>query len=181
VYRDPARGNCAGCHPDSSADGRPPLFTDFRYAAQGLPRNAEIPANSDPAYHDLGLCGPQRTDLQHQRELCGMFRTPGLRNVAARPSFFHNGVFHSLADAVDFYNTRDSQPWRWYPQADGVVQVFNDLPPELRANVTREPPFGVRTAGKPPMNHREAADLVCFLETLTDGHVAGTEPRAACR
>lgn len=181
VYRDPARGNCAGCHPDSSAAGRPPLFTDFRYAAQGLPRNAEIPANADPAYYDLGLCGPQRIDLQHRRELCGMFRTPGLRNVAARPSLFHNGVFHSLADAVDFYNTRDSQPGRWYPQADGAVQVFNDLPPGLRANVTRDPPFGVRTSGKPPMSRREAADLVCFLETLTDGHVAGTEPRAACR
>jgi cytochrome c peroxidase len=181
VYRDPARGNCAGCHPDSSADGLPPLFTDSRYAAQGLPRNAEIPANADPAYHDLGLCGPQRIDLQHRPELCGMFRTPGLRNVAVRPSYFHNGVFHSLADVVEFYNTRDQQPERWYPVVDGAVQIFNDLPPDLRANVTYEPPFGRLTPGNPPMNRREVSDLLCFLETLTDGHVAGTEPRAACR
>jgi cytochrome c peroxidase len=104
-----------------------------------------------------------------------------LRNVAMRPSYFHNGVFHSLADVVEFYNTRDQQPERWYPLVDGVVQVFNDLPAGLRANVTFEPPFGRPKLGNPPMNRREVSDLLCFLETLTDGHVAGTQPRAACR
>jgi cytochrome c peroxidase len=180
VFRDAARGNCASCHPDTSTDG-PPLFTDFRYAAQGLPRNAEIPANEDPAYFDLGLCGPQRDDMQQRPETCGMFRTPGLRNTAVRPSYFHNGVFHSLGEVVDFYNTRDTDPARWYPTVDGQVQVFNDLPPALRVNVTRLPPFGATRGGKPPMNKREVADLLCFLETLTDGHVTGTRPREGCR
>jgi cytochrome c peroxidase len=180
VYRDPARGNCSGCHPDTSTDGAP-LFTDFSYAAQGLPRNVEIPANADPDYFDLGLCGPQRTDLQQRRELCGRFRTPGLRNVAARPSYFHNGVLHSLGDVVDFYNTRDSNPARWYPHAEGIVHLFDDLPPALRANVTHESPFGARNANRPLMNPRAVSDLLCFLETLTDGHVAGTPPRDACR
>jgi cytochrome c peroxidase len=180
VYRDPARGNCASCHPDTSADDAP-LFTDFRYAAQGVPRNAQIPANADPAYFDLGLCGPQRVDLKRRVELCGMFRTPGLRNVAMRPSFFHNGVFHSLVEVVDFYNTRDTDPKRWYPQSEGTVQSFDDLPPTLRANVTQQPPFGVRDANRPPMTPAETSDLVCFLETLTDGHARGTPPREACR
>jgi cytochrome c peroxidase len=178
VFRDPARGNCASCHPDSSDDDLPPLFTDSRYAAQGLPRNREIPANADPAYFDLGLCGPQRADLQHRKELCGMFRTPGLRNVAVRQSYFHNGAFHSLAEVVDFYNTRDTHPERWYPSTDGAVQRFDDLSPALRVNVMREPPFGADT---PRMNSRDVSDLVCFLETLTDGHAAGSRPRSACR
>jgi len=181
VFRDPGRGNCAGCHPDTSADGKPPLFTDFRYAAQGLPRNAAIPANQDPAHFDLGVCGPLRADLALRKELCGMFRTPGLRNTAKRPRYFHNGVFSSLREVVDFYNSRDANPSRWYPEVDGAVQVFNDLPEALRANVTREAPFGTPRGGTPPMNAREMADLVCFLETLTDGHVAGTAPRAGCR
>jgi cytochrome c peroxidase len=181
VFRDPARGNCASCHPDTSADDQPPLFTDFRYVAQGLPRNAEIPANADPAYFDLGLCGPQRTDLQQRRELCGRFRTPGLRNAAVRPSYFHNGVFHSLAEVVDFYNTRDTDPARWYPQTAGAAQSYNDLPITLRENITHEPPFGPRPTRKPPMNPREISDLVCFLETLTDGHVADTPARENCR
>lgn len=181
VYRDPERGNCAGCHPDTAADGLPPLFTNFSYAAQGLPRNAQIPANSDPAYFDLGLCGPQRIDLQSRAELCGMFRTPGLRNTAMRPSYFHNGAFGSLVEVVEFYNTRDTHPARWYPRVNGTTRIFNDLPDSLRGNVTREPPFGRPIGTAPPMNPREVSDLVCFLETLTDGHVAGTVPREACR
>ena len=181
VFRDPGRGNCAGCHPHTSADGKPPLFTDFRYAAQGLPRHAGIPANRDPAYFDLGLCGPQRTDLAASPELCGQFRTPSLRNTARRPSYFHNGVYHSLREVVEFYNTRDSEPSRWYPVVDGVVQVFDDLPAALRGNVTRAAPFGALPGGTSPMTPRDMADLVCFLETLTDGHVAGTPPRAECR
>jgi cytochrome c peroxidase len=181
VFRDPARGNCASCHPDVAADGLPPLFTDFGYAAQGAPRNSKIPANADPGYFDLGLCGPQREDLRQHTALCGMFRTPGLRNAAARPSFFHNGVFHTLAEVVDFYNTRDTHPERWYPQVDGVVQLFNDLPPAMRTNVAQTAPFGARPRNRPAMSRREAADLVCFLETLTDGHVPGTVPRKDCR
>jgi cytochrome c peroxidase len=181
VFRDVERGNCASCHPDTSPDGLPPLFTDFRYAAQGLPRNAEIPANEDPAYFDLGLCGPQREDMKQHAATCGMFRTPGLRNTAVRPSYFHNGVFHSLAQVVEFYNSRDTHPARWYPKVHGTVQVFNDLPPELRANVTHLPPFGTRKDGKPAMNPRETADLLCFLETLTDGHVTGAKSREGCR
>ena len=181
VFRDPQRGNCASCHPDTSKDGQPPLFTDFRYAAQGLPRNPAIPANQDPAYFDLGLCGPQREDLAQRTELCGMFRTPGLRNTAKRPNYFHNGVFSTLREVVEFYNTRDAHPSRWYPQVAGAVQVFNDLPAALRANVTHAAPFGTARGGRPPMSPREVTDLVCFLETLTDGHVAGTPPKASCR
>ncbi|MGO8212825.1 cytochrome-c peroxidase, partial [Rhizobium ruizarguesonis] len=75
-----------------------------------------IPANSDPGYHDLGLCGPQRTDFAGRSEYCGLFRTPTLRNVALKQSFFHNGYFHSLRDVVSFYATRDSDPGRWYPR-----------------------------------------------------------------
>jgi cytochrome c peroxidase len=31
-----------------------------------------------------------------------MFLTPTLRNVALRRVFFHNGVFHSLTQVLDF-------------------------------------------------------------------------------
>ncbi|WP_422010768.1 cytochrome-c peroxidase [Roseateles sp.] len=182
AYRDPARGNCAACHTDTSTDGRPPLFTDFGYAATGVPRNAAIPANADPAYFDLGLCGPQRTDQAARPALCGLFRTPGLRNVAVKRAFFHNGVMHSLAQVLDFYNTRDTAPERWYPVRGGVVQVFDDLPLAYRANVTKQAPLDGRPAGSaPPMSAQDLADIGCFLRTLSDGHVAGTPPGEDCR
>src|SRR5205814_1553958 len=41
VFEDPARGNCASCHPSRpAADGSPPLFTTFEYANLGLPKYA---------------------------------------------------------------------------------------------------------------------------------------------
>jgi cytochrome c peroxidase len=181
VFNDPARGNCAACHPGTTADGSPPLFTNFGYAATGVPRNAAIPHNADPAYADLGLCGPLRADLA-QGTLCGLFRTPTLRNAAVRPVFFHNGAMHSLQDVVAFYNTRDTQPARWYPSVGGVAQKFDDLPARYQANVTLQVPLDGRAAGTAPaMTDAEAADLVCFLRTLTDGHVAGTPPLPECR
>lgn len=181
VFDDPARGNCAACHPSTTADGSPPLFTNFGYAATAVPRNAAIPHNNDPAYVDLGLCGPLRADLP-QGALCGLFRTPTLRNTAQRPVFFHNGVMASLQDVVAFYNTRDTQPERWYPSVGGVVQRFDDLPVRYRGNVTLQVPLDGRAAGAAPaMTPAEEADLVCFLRTLSDGHVADTLPRPECR
>ncbi len=117
LFEDSEKGNCASCHFSVRAhDGTPPQFTDYGMIALAVPRNPAIPANADPAYHDLGLCGPLRTDFADRPDYCGLFRTPTLRNVATRKAFFHNGVFHSLKDAVAFYATRDTDPGRWYPR-----------------------------------------------------------------
>ncbi|HEX5078859.1 MAG TPA: cytochrome c peroxidase, partial [Geminicoccaceae bacterium] len=171
VFNDPDNGNCAGCHiSDRGNDGTPPQFTDFGLIALGLPRNPEIPANADPTYFDLGVCGPLRTDLQDHSEYCGLFRTPTLRNVALRKAFFHNGVFHTLRKAVEFYATRDTNPERWYPvDADGTVHKFDDLPPQYLENLSVEPPFNREPGDPPAMSEAEIDDLVAFLKTLTDG------------
>lgn len=182
AFRDPARGNCVTCHPDTDAHGRPPLFTDFGYAALGVPRNADIAANADAAYADLGLCGPLRRDLTGVDAACGLFRTPGLRNVGAKQRFFHNGAMDTLAQVLAFHNSRDTDPARWYPVVDGMVRRFDDLPVRHHANVTRVAPLDGRDAGSPPaMSARDLADIECFLRTLTDGHVAGTPTGATCR
>jgi cytochrome c peroxidase len=161
LFNDPAKGNCASCHPSAvTADGAFPAFTDFGHVALGVPRNAAILANADPRYHDLGLCGPLRSDLAQRPEYCGRFRTPTLRNVAVRRSFFHNGVFHRLDDVLRFYAQRDVQPQRFYKGAK-----FDDLPSSYRANVNMEAPFGRRTSA---LSESEIGDLIAFLKTLTD-------------
>lgn len=171
AFNDPARGNCARCHPSSrSADGTPPQFTDYGFAALGVPRNNEIPANADPAFHDLGLCGPLRTDLRDHPEYCGMFKTPTLRNAALRRSFFHNGVFHTLKEVVSFYAQRDTNPGKWYSRgADGAVHKFDDLPVQYRANLDKEPPFDRHPGDRPVLSAQDIDDVVAFLQTLTDG------------
>ncbi len=173
LFNDPDKGNCAACHLDQpTADGQPPLFTDFQYEALGVPRNAAIPANRDPHYYDLGVCGPYRTDLRDQHQYCGMFLTPTLRNVATRKVFFHNGVYHSLRDVLEWYVYRDLQPARFYPRdAAGHVVKYDDLPPAYRMNVdTMDAPFNRHPGDAPPLSERDIADVIAFLGTLTDGY-----------
>jgi cytochrome c peroxidase len=175
LFNDPAKGNCAHCHKSTrDLEGQPPQFTDYGFVALGLPRNPAIPANGNPHYYDLGLCGPQRTDLKDHADDCGMFIAPSLRNVALRHVFFHNGVFHSLRDAVAFYATRDTDPARWYPRdANGKVEKFNDLPPQYWDNVNVEPPFDRHLGDPPALSDVEIDDIVAFLGTLTDGYRGG--------
>jgi cytochrome c peroxidase len=76
----------------------------------------------------------------------GRFKVPSLRNVAVRSRFMHDGRFTSLEEAVQFYNAG--------------VQNNPNLSPLLRnqdGTVTRL-----------NLTAQEAADLVAFLQTLTD-------------
>ncbi len=174
LFEDPVKGNCARCHPGAPGkEGTPPQFTDYGLVALGVPRNNAIPANSDPSFFDLGLCGPLRSDLRDRVEYCGRFKTPSLRNVATRGVFFHNGIFHTLREVVEFYMQRDTNPEKWYPRdSDGSVHKFDDLPAAYRGNVDIEPPFGGRRGDEPALSDTEIDDLVAFLRTLTDGFLA---------
>jgi cytochrome c peroxidase len=172
-FNDPDKANCAGCHIDrASKDNLAPLFTDHQYEALAAPRNTALTDNKDPNYFDLGVCGPVRTDIADQKQFCGMFLTPSLRNTATRHAFFHNGVFHTLQEVMDFYNFRDTNPEKVYPRAaDGSVQKFNDIPPQYHANVdVSDPPFNRHFGETPAMTAQEEADLIAFLQTLTDGY-----------
>jgi cytochrome c peroxidase len=145
-FNDPSKGNCAACHPSISGDGvTPPMFTDFSYDNLGLPRNVNIPANSDTAaplytpvngtdgihsYYDIGICGPFRDSGGiNLFGICGQFKVPTLRNIAVTAPYFHNGQFATLADALGFYVRRDTNPDQFYPtDATGNVTKFDDLP-----------------------------------------------------
>jgi cytochrome c peroxidase len=171
LFNDPGKGNCARCHPSAlGVNGSFPAFTDFGYAAIGVPRNRGLAANHDAHYYDLGLCGPLRTDLVDHPEYCGLFRTPSLRNVALRHRFFHNGVFGSLQEVLEFYTERDIHPEKFYARdARGNVVAYDDLPPRYRSNIDRKPPFDRKAGDKPTLTSEEIGDIIAFLRTLTDG------------
>ena len=172
LFNDESKGNCASCHISQRAkDGSPPQFSDFGLIAIGVPRNRALPINRNPAFHDLGACGPERQDLKGQDEYCGIFRTPSLRNVATRKTFFHNGIYHKLEDVVRFYVERDTNPEKFYPVSKkGVVEKFDDLPKKYWENVNTEPPFDRKKGEKPALDEAEIRDVVAFLGTLTDGY-----------
>jgi cytochrome c peroxidase len=198
AFNNPDAGNCAACHyGGANFNGNQGLMTDFTYQAIGAPRNDRsipnnpdpIPANDDPNYYDMGLCGPLRTDhtpaqLGTPDPYCGQFKVPVLRNAATRNTFFHNGVFHSLLQVLHFYNTRDTNPEYWYPSTGGsgtpvahpawalqpshvpgaTVAKFNDLPAAQQGSVDEEVPLGT---GITPAGNGDAT-------TLGDG----VQPRA---
>lgn len=170
VYSDPNKGNCFACHYNGAGlNGSVKLFTDFTYAAIGAPRNKDIPANLKADYFDLGVCDRPDHPRPASGQYCGMFKTPTLRNVATRSAFFHNGALKSLKDVIHFYNTRDTNPERWYPTYKGVVQKYNDLPKRYRDNLDKQLPLdGRKRGGEPPMTEQEMQDLEAFLNTLTD-------------
>lgn len=170
LFKDENKGNCSSCHiAERANDGTPPQFSDFGMLGLAVPRNHEIEANRNPDYFDLGLCGPYRSDLKDHSDYCGLFRTPTLRNVALKQSFFHNGVFHTLRDAVAFYASRDTDPARWYgKKPDGSPDQYNDLPKQYWANINQDPPFGRKPGEAPALNDSEIDDIVAFLKTLTD-------------
>jgi cytochrome c peroxidase len=170
VYNDPEKGNCFACHYNGAGlNGAVRLFTDYTYAAIGVPRNKEIPANRDADYFDLGVCSRPDHPLPANAEYCGLFKTPTLRNVATRQVFFHNGYFKSLHDVIRFYNTRDTNPELWYPTVAGKVQKFNDLPAKYWKNIDPQAPLDGKPAGStPPMTEQDMQDLEAFIGTLTD-------------
>lgn len=181
VFDDPKKGNCAACHVSRvGRDGLPPLFTDSQYESLGVPRNPGLPVNENPHFFDLGLCGPLRKDLARQTQYCGMFLTPTLRNVDRRSVFFHNGVYRSLKQVLDFYNLRSVAPDKIYPRnASGKPELYDDLPVAYRGNVdTTDAPFDRHPGDPPPMTDRDMQDIIAFLHTLDDGYIPASMPAA---
>jgi len=151
LFNDEKKGNCAACHPSQPTDnGIPPLFTDYTYDNLGVPKNPENPFyNLDKTYNplgkdyiDLGLGGVLKKTAEN-----GKFKVPGLRNVALTAPYMHNGVFKTLKEVVQFYNTRDTGKWP---------------APEVPETVNR------KELGHLGLSNPEVDAIVAFLQTLTD-------------
>ena len=179
AFNDPQKGNCAACHLSQvSRDGLPPLFTDTQYEALGVPRNPHLQLNKNAEHFDLGLCGPIRKDLASQKQYCGMFLTPTLRNVDRRSVFFHNGAYNTLKQVMDFYNLRSVQPEKIYPRdASGKLALYNDIPKALQGNVDiKDAPFDRKVGDAPAMSDLDIQDIIAFVHTLDDGYTPTPQP-----
>lgn len=155
IFEDEKKGNCAACHPSQPSNGIPPLFTDFTYDNLGVPRNESNPFLNLPSHFnkegrnhkDLGLGGATHVNNSAQY---GKFKVPTLRNIALTAPYMHNGVFKTLREVVEFYNTRDIDP-KW-----GA--------PEVADNMNRE------ELGNLKLTDEEINALVIFMTTLSDGY-----------
>lgn len=144
------KGNCAACHVITRGPaGEPPLFTDFTYDNLGVPRNADARFFT-PGVADEGLAVTLRDrGIAGAAAMAGKYRVPTLRNIARTAPYMHNGVFTTLREVVEFYNTRDTDPARW-----GETEV--------PATVNRDELGNLR------LTARDIDALVAFLDTLSD-------------
>ncbi len=91
----------------------------------------------------------------------GRFKAPSLRNVAIRPPYMHDGRFETLREVIGHYD------------ADVAPHPFLDMNLlDRRAVVTGGPVRPIRLG----LTDDEIADLIAFLETLTDPAFL-TDPR----
>ena len=136
-----------GC--DRCHDG--PMFSDFDHHAEGVP---EHPLLAQP---DSGA-GRFR------------FRTPSLRNVALTAPYMHNGMLATLQDVLRFYdNGRSENP-----------NVSNERDRDRGRDRGRNDNAIARLSGQfrrvDNMSQGEMADIVAFLNALTDTNFDRTIP-----
>lgn len=161
------KAQCSACHvsdmtiaPDGSAF--PPLFTDFTYDNLGVPRNVRIPGNPEP---DPGLGGREDiADKDPAGNELGKQKVMSLRNIAVTPPYMHNGVFNTLEQVVHFYNTRDVLARVCSDNTDSGFGVDCWPAAEFPATVNSD------ELGDLQLTAEEEADLVVFLNTLTDNY-----------
>jgi cytochrome c peroxidase len=144
------RAECHHCHGNF-------IFND-QATYQGAPRER-------PVFHNTGLYNiagtgafpePNRGvfELTGRPADMGRFRAPSLRNVELTAPYMHDGSMATLEQVVDHY------------AAGGRVIPDGPLAGDGRANPHKDP----LVAGI-DLTARDRADLVAFLETLTDRSV----------
>ena len=132
---------CATCHFLPLTNGTvPPFYTETEKEIIGVPETAANNKLDD----DTGFYWSYRVE-EHK----GMFKTPGVRNIALSAPYMHNGVYTNLEQVIDFYNK------------GGGAGLGFDLPHQTLPFDNLE------------LNEDEQAALVAYLKTLTDTKVTG--------
>lgn len=117
------KANCVSCH--ATAGGSNEMFSDFKNHNIAVPQIAP--------YFGLGLGntifdGATETEDFGLEQVTGnaadryKFRTSPLRNVALQPTFFHNGAFTKLEDAIRHHLDVYTSARRYDAKAAGVAK-----------------------------------------------------------
>jgi cytochrome c peroxidase len=166
------RGNCSACHFG-------PNFTNGEFHDTGVPffvkgvvdpgrhggirkleanpLNLLSEYNDEPRYDGRpGASAVKTRQAAHEHRNFGEFRVPTLRNVALTAPYMHNGSLATLADVVRHYS--EVSPDRLHADGTPLVRALH-------------------------LSEAESADLVVFLETLTEkaSALAPRRPASTCR
>lgn len=94
-------------------------------------------------YNDRDLDDAGLYNISKKEEDKGKFKIPGLRNIAVTAPYMHNGMFKTLEEVLNYYNSPD-----WF----------------IDNSINRD------TAFKTPLRltQQDKKDIIAFLKTLTD-------------
>ena len=134
-------GRCVSCH--AVAGGSNEMFSDFRMRNIGVP---QIAPEFGPGLGNVLFDGADENQDFGVEQVTGnradryMFRTSPLRNVGLQPTFFHNGAFTKLEDAIRHHLNVAESNARYDPAAAGVRSDLRRLRgPSDRVLATLDP------------------------------------------
>ncbi|HEX5004293.1 MAG TPA: cytochrome c peroxidase [Gemmatimonadales bacterium] len=147
------KARCVECH-----DGN--LFTDQRFANIGVPQVG--PGRGTEAPRDIG-----RADVSGAVADRYAFRTPSLRNTAITGPWMHDGAYSTLEGAVRHYLDVASS-LQHYDTSQLPVAVQGLVVDDAASIADILSTLDRRVALALDLSDAEVADLVAFLEALTD-------------
>ncbi len=117
------RAECVACHAVAGRSNE--MFSDFASHVVGVPQIV-------PRMGNVRFDGPGLNEDFGVEQITGdpadryRFRTSPLRNVALQPTFFHNGAFTRLDDAIRHHLAPASSARSYNPAAAGVAEDLRE-------------------------------------------------------
>jgi cytochrome c peroxidase len=115
------QAGCATCHTVGGRSNE--MFSDFRNHVAGAPQIAPFFGGRQG---NMIFDGPGEDEDFGVEQVSGnpadryKFRTAPLRNLALSPTFFHDGAFTRLDDAIRYHLDTSEAIWRYDPRSAGV-------------------------------------------------------------
>jgi len=91
-----SKGECATCHFAPQYNGVKPPYVSSEFEVVGTPTDTSYSSLST----DIG-----RGKVHNVPEMQNAFRTPTLRNLSHTHPYMHNGVFNTIDEVLEFYNS----------------------------------------------------------------------------
>jgi cytochrome c peroxidase len=175
------KGGCVSCH--AVAGRASEMFSDFENHVSGVPQIAPKgfglrpggdPLNPEDFPGNFAFSGPNGDEDFGREEVTSdeadryKFRTSPLRNLALQPTFFHNGSFTRLEDALRYHLNTLQMARRYDPVAAGLDADLTVRRGPLVPVLRRLDP-GIAALGELKLTEQEFQDLLAFLrEGLLD-------------
>jgi cytochrome c peroxidase len=155
------KANCVACHAVAGSSNE--MFSDFQNRNIAVPQIAPFfGAGSGNTIFD----GPGEDEDFGMEQVTGLtgdrykFRTSPLRNVALQPTFFHNGSFTRLEDAIRHHLNAPASARHYSAKAAGVsIDLSHRVGPIEPVLLGLDPLLAVPTR----LSDREFDDLLQFV------------------